>query len=90
MSERALMMEGDVLEALRLMPDASCDAALFDPPYGIGSKRPTAAMLAAYLRGDDLRTGDFMGPIRPQLAATRLHPSCPASMARSTMRSRAP
>ena len=61
MSERALMMEGDVLEALRLMPDASCDAALFDPPYGIGSKRPTAAMLAAYLRGDDLRTGDFMG-----------------------------
>lgn len=35
MSERVMLLEGDVLEALKLMPDNSVDAVLSDPPYGL-------------------------------------------------------
>ena len=52
---------GDVLEALRLMPDCSMDALLSDPPYGLGTRQPTVEEIVAYLTGADLDTGgDFM------------------------------
>lgn len=52
----------EVLDALAGMPDASVDAALLDPPYGLGAHQPTVEELIAYLSGADLDTGgDFMG-----------------------------
>jgi hypothetical protein len=60
--ERVLLFEGDVLEALRLMPDCSADALLCDPPYGLGNHAPTLEEILAYLAGEDLDSGgDFMG-----------------------------
>lgn len=52
----------EVLDALAAMDSCSHDAALLDPPYGLGSKQPTAVEIIAYLNGADLDTGgDFMG-----------------------------
>jgi DNA modification methylase len=52
----------DCLDALRMIPDASVDAIVTDPPYGIGTKQPGAEDLIAWLGGDTLATGgDFMG-----------------------------
>jgi len=53
---------GDVLPALRSLPDCSIDGALFDPPYGLGNHQPTRAELIAFLQGSEMDTGgDFMG-----------------------------
>lgn len=53
---------GDCLDVLRGMADASVDAVVTDPPYGLGTREPTVDNLIAYLRGGDLdHGGDFMG-----------------------------
>ncbi len=51
---------GNCLEQLNKIPDCCLDAAVLDPPYGLG-KEPTIEEIIAYLRGADLVTGDFMG-----------------------------
>ncbi len=45
---------GDALDVLRAMPDASVDAVVTDPPYGLADHHPRviAAALAAWLSGD--------------------------------------
>lgn len=56
------IITGEVLDALRSMPDNSADAVLSDVPYGLGPREPTPQELAAYILGDtslDLG-GDFM------------------------------
>lgn len=51
-------------EMLKALPDASIDAIITDPPYGLGTREPTAADIARYLSGDALDTGgDFMGKL---------------------------
>ena len=56
------IIESDVLDALKQMPDNSVDAVLTDPPYGIGSREPTVEEIIAYLGGARLDSGgDFMG-----------------------------
>jgi hypothetical protein len=57
------IVEADVVDALRIEPDASFDALLSDVPYGLGNREPTLDELVAYLRGESsLNTGgDFMG-----------------------------
>lgn len=54
---------GDCLEVLRGHTDASVDAVVTDPPYGLGTREPTPAELVAFLQGSsELNTGgDFMG-----------------------------
>jgi site-specific DNA-methyltransferase (adenine-specific) len=55
------IIQADVLDALRQMPDASADAVLTDPPYGLGTHEPTVEEIVAYLTGARLDTGgDFM------------------------------
>lgn len=51
---------GDCLDVLRLIPDATFDSCVTDPPYGLGTE-PTVDEIIAYLQGADLVTGDFMG-----------------------------
>ncbi len=48
------MIVGDCVEAMRGMPEASVDAVVCDPPYGL-SDRPvdTAETLRHWLAGDD-------------------------------------
>lgn len=61
MSECVMLLEGDVLEALRLMPDNSADAFLSDVPYGLGTREPTPQELVDYILGKELdMRGDFM------------------------------
>ena len=56
------LVEGDCLGVLRDMPNASVDAVVTDPPYGLGDHEPTVEEIIAYLQGADLDTGgDFMG-----------------------------
>jgi len=53
---------GDCLEVLKTLPDASVDAIVTDPPYGLGNREPTLNEIVAYLQGSGLDTGgDFMG-----------------------------
>lgn len=55
------IIQADVLEALKAMPDASIDAILTDPPYALGQHQPTVEEIIAYLGGARLDTkGDFM------------------------------
>ena len=54
MTDRWTIHHGDALETLRGMPDASVDAVVSDPPYGL-SDQPAAAIracLAAWLSGE--------------------------------------
>ena len=57
--------EGDCLDALRAMPDASIDSIVTDPPYGLGDCSPAnvAACLRAWVDGDkhEAAGGGFMG-----------------------------
>ena len=57
------ILNGDSAEVLRGFPDASVDACVTDPPYGLGTKEPTEGEIDVYLRGEArLDTGgDFMG-----------------------------
>lgn len=52
---------GKCLDILKTLPDEVGDACVTDPPYGLGTKEPTVKQLIAFLRGADLKTGDFMG-----------------------------
>ena len=53
---------GDCLEVLKGIPDSSIDSVVTDPPYGLGTREPTAGEIIAYLQGEDLNHGgDFMG-----------------------------
>lgn len=61
MGERYMLLEADVLDALRLIPSESVDAVLSDPPYALGTREPTLDEILAYLTGSRLDTGgDFM------------------------------
>jgi hypothetical protein len=57
------VLHGDSAEVLRTFPDASLDACVTDPPYGLGTKEPTGEEIDAYLAGAaGIDTGgDFMG-----------------------------
>lgn len=55
---RDRIMLGDALHALRRVPDASVDASVSDPPYGLGTRQPNAAEIDGYLAGTStLNTG---------------------------------
>lgn len=59
---KSQILLGDCLDVLKTLPDASLDAAVLDPPYGLGTREPTADEIIAYLQGARLDTsGDFMG-----------------------------
>jgi site-specific DNA-methyltransferase (adenine-specific) len=47
---------------LKTLPDESVDSCVTDPPYGLGTREPTASEIVAYLQGAELKQGgDFMG-----------------------------
>lgn len=53
---------GRAEDVLRCIPDASVDAIVTDPPYGLGSREPSVNEIVAFLQGAELNTGgDFMG-----------------------------
>jgi len=58
---------GDSREVLKGIPDASVDAVVTDPPYGLSEKTPDAALVArvltAWLAGQEVEVGGagFMG-----------------------------
>ena len=57
--------QGDCLAALREMPDASVDAVVTDPPYGLGKPPPIAELMRAWCDDADhdhlAGSGGFMG-----------------------------
>ena len=57
--------QGDCLKALRAMPDASVDAIVTDPPYGLGKPPPIAELMRAWCDDADhdhlAGSGGFMG-----------------------------
>jgi len=59
------IINGDCLEELARLPDASVHAVVTDPPYGLGNTSPenVAACLRAWLDGErhDASGGGFMG-----------------------------
>jgi len=59
------VITGDCIEALRGMPDASIDAVVTDPPYGLSqhTAADTAECLRAWVEGREYRhsRGGFMG-----------------------------
>jgi len=53
---------GDCLEVLSTFQASSVASVVTDPPYGLGSRTPNPAEIAAYLKGGRLDMGgDFMG-----------------------------
>jgi site-specific DNA-methyltransferase (adenine-specific) len=54
------IIHGKCLDALRTLPDASVDAIVTDPPYGLGTREPTIEEMIAYLNGANLDLGEFM------------------------------
>jgi len=58
-----LITVGDCLDTLRAMPDASVDAVVTDPPYGLGREPDPREVLAAWLDGAEYQPGGrgFMG-----------------------------
>jgi len=63
--DRAAVVHADCKDYLQLLPDASVDAIVTDPPYGLGDTSPAkvAACLRAWLDGDEHEAagGGFMG-----------------------------
>lgn len=57
------ILDGDCIERMRELPDASVDAVITDPPYGLSAEPDVAEVLGHWLRGDDYvhRGGGFMG-----------------------------
>ena len=47
------ILVGDSLERLKELPDASIDAVVCDPPYGLGKPPPIKDVLQAWLAGDE-------------------------------------
>ena len=62
MSDYKLMI-GDCVERLKELPDASIDAVVTDPPYGLSKQPDMAEVMRHWLNGDDYKhTGaGFMG-----------------------------
>jgi DNA modification methylase/transcriptional regulator with XRE-family HTH domain len=61
---RFAALRGDNLDWLARMPDASVDAVVCDPPYGLGAEPDMAEVLRAWLEGDghfEAKGGGFMG-----------------------------
>lgn len=54
------IIHGKCLDVLRTLPDASVDAIVTDPPYGLGTREPTIEEMIAYLQGANLDLGEFM------------------------------
>lgn len=54
------IVHGKCLDVLRTLPDASVDAVVTDPPYGLGTREPTIEEIIAYLNGANLDLGEFM------------------------------
>lgn len=54
MSDDYTLHHGDCLEVLRAMPDASVDAVVTDPPYGLSNTNPrrVAETLGRWAAGD--------------------------------------
>ena len=54
---------GDCLDMLAELDDASVDACVCDPPYGLGKPPPIEKVLAAWLAGErvEVKGGGFMG-----------------------------
>lgn len=53
---------GSCEQVLARLPDNVFDGVITDPPYGLGTKEPTARDIKLYLQGKPLDTGgDFMG-----------------------------
>lgn len=53
---------GDCLDVLKTLPGESVHSVVTDPPYGLGTREPSADEIVAYLQGGELDTyGDFMG-----------------------------
>lgn len=56
------LLFGPCEDRLRDLPDNSFESSVTDPPYGLGTKEPTARDIELYLQGKPLDTGgDFMG-----------------------------
>lgn len=61
MTPTDVILLGDCAEVLKTFDDASVDAVVTDPPYGLGTREPTVEEIIAYLQGSSLDTGgDFM------------------------------
>lgn len=58
-----IVLTGDSAEQLRALPDASIDAVVTDPPYGLSKEPDALEVLRHWLNGDDYehRGGGFMG-----------------------------
>lgn len=54
------IVHGTCLDVLRTFPDASVDAIVTDPPYGLGTREVSVAEMIAYLQGANLDLGEFM------------------------------
>jgi site-specific DNA-methyltransferase (adenine-specific) len=74
-----IILNGDCAEVLQTLDDASVDAVVTDPPYGLGTSDPTGDDINAYIQGANLDTGgDFMGkdweipPVRVWLECKRV------------------
>lgn len=57
------VLHGNCLELMRVMPDASFDSCVTDPPYGLGKEPNVIEMLAAWMSGEVYENGGrgFMG-----------------------------
>jgi len=57
------LLHGDCRERLRELPDASVDAAVTDPPYGLSREPDIAEVVRHWLAGDEYEHGSagFMG-----------------------------
>lgn len=57
------LYRGDCLDMLAELDDASVDACVCDPPYGLGKPPPIEKVLAAWLAGErvEVKGGGFMG-----------------------------
>ena len=62
-TDRLTLLNGDCLAVMRDMPDASVDAVVCDPPYGLSAEPDMAEVMRHWMAGDDyVHTGSgFMG-----------------------------
>lgn len=63
-TDRLTLLNGDCLAVMRDMPDASVDAVVCDPPYGLSAEPDMAEVMRHWMAGDDYvhtAQGGFMG-----------------------------
>ncbi len=58
-----MIIHGDCIEQMKLMPDCSIDSCVVDPPYGLSKEPDIAEVLSNWLAGNDYkhRGSGFMG-----------------------------